>query len=127
MRPFSGQYHSVFKGRGMNFEEVRGITVPETTFGRIRLERHRRMNTPYVKKFTEERELTVMLLVDVERLRARSGSVEAEQARACRGGRGDPCFQRDQQQRQGRTCSCSSANDVELFIRPEKAVSTPCA
>jgi uncharacterized protein (DUF58 family) len=65
---FSGQYRSVFKGRGMNFEEVREYQPGDEVrsidwnvtakFGEVR-------GDAYVKKFTEERELTVMLIVDV--------------------------------------------------------------
>ncbi len=65
---FAGQYRSVFKGRGMNFEEVREYQPGDEVraidwnvtarLGEIR-------GDAYVKKFTEERELTVMLLVDV--------------------------------------------------------------
>jgi uncharacterized protein (DUF58 family) len=65
---FSGQYRSVFKGRGMNFEEVREYQPGDEVrtidwnvtarLGEIR-------GDAYVKKFTEERELTVMLIVDV--------------------------------------------------------------
>jgi uncharacterized protein (DUF58 family) len=61
---FSGRYHSVFKGRGMNFEEVREYTAGDD-IRTIDWNVTARMNAPYVKKFTEERELTVMLLVDV--------------------------------------------------------------
>ncbi len=61
---FAGQYHSVFKGRGMNFEEVREYN-PGDEIRSIDWNVTARMNTPYVKKYTEERELTVMLLVDV--------------------------------------------------------------
>jgi uncharacterized protein (DUF58 family) len=60
----SGEYHSVFKGRGMNFAEVR-----EYQFGddirSVDWNVTARVGTPYVKVFEEERELTVMLLVDV--------------------------------------------------------------
>ncbi len=65
---FSGQYRSVFKGRGMNFEEVRQYAPGDEVrsidwnvtakFGEVH-------GDAYVKKFTEERELTVMLIVDV--------------------------------------------------------------
>ena len=65
---FSGQYRSVFKGRGMNFEEVREYQPGDEVrfiewnvtarLGEVRGE-------AYVKKFTEERELSVMLLVDI--------------------------------------------------------------
>jgi uncharacterized protein (DUF58 family) len=65
---FAGQYRSVFKGRGMNFEEVREYQPGDEVraidwnvtarLGEVR-------GDAYVKKFTEERELTVMLVVDV--------------------------------------------------------------
>jgi len=61
---FAGQYHSVFKGRGMNFEEVREY-APGDEIRSIDWNVTARMNIPYIKKYTEERELTVMLLVDV--------------------------------------------------------------
>jgi uncharacterized protein (DUF58 family) len=61
---FAGSYHSVFKGRGMNFEEVREYN-PGDEIRSIDWNVTARMNTPFVKKFTEERELTVMLMVDV--------------------------------------------------------------
>lgn len=61
---FSGEYHSVFKGRGMAFSEVR-----EYQFGddirNIDWNVTARFNHPFVKIFEEERELTVMLLIDV--------------------------------------------------------------
>jgi uncharacterized protein (DUF58 family) len=65
---FTGQYRSVFKGRGMNFEEVREYQAGDEVrtidwnvtarLGEVR-------GDAFVKKFTEERELTVMLVVDV--------------------------------------------------------------
>jgi uncharacterized protein (DUF58 family) len=61
---FSGEYHSVFKGRGMEFSEVR-----EYQFGddirNIDWNVTARFGHPYIKIFEEERELTVMLLVDL--------------------------------------------------------------
>ena len=60
----AGQYHSVFKGRGMAFSEVRQYQ-PGDEIRTIDWNVTARMNEPYVKIFTEERELTVMLLVDV--------------------------------------------------------------
>ena len=60
---FAGQYRSVFKGRGMNFEEVREYQ-PGDEVRTIDWNVTARMGHPYVKKFTEERELTVMLVVD---------------------------------------------------------------
>ena len=61
---FAGQYHSVFKGRGMNFEEVREYNAGDEIRS-IDWNVTARMNTPYVKKYTEERELTILLMIDV--------------------------------------------------------------
>jgi len=60
----AGQYHSVFKGQGMNFEEVREY-IPGDEVRAIDWNVTARMNHPFVKKFVEERELTVMLVVDL--------------------------------------------------------------
>lgn len=60
----AGQYRSVFKGRGMNFEEVREYQAGDEVRA-IDWNVTARLGHPYIKKFTEERELTVMLLVDV--------------------------------------------------------------
>lgn len=61
---FSGEYHSVFKGRGMTFSEVREYQYGDDIRS-IDWNVSARFNHPYVKIFEEERELTVMLLVDV--------------------------------------------------------------
>ncbi|MEQ1852651.1 MAG: DUF58 domain-containing protein [Chthoniobacteraceae bacterium] len=61
---FSGQYRSAFKGRGMNFEEVREYQ-PGDDVRAIDWNVTARMGDAFIKKFTEERELTVMLVVDV--------------------------------------------------------------
>jgi uncharacterized protein (DUF58 family) len=60
----AGQYHSVFKGQGMNFDEVREYQ-PGDEVRSIDWNVTARMNHPFVKKFVEERELTLMLVVDV--------------------------------------------------------------
>src|SRR5258705_8284143 len=60
----AGQYHSVFKGQGMNFEEVREYQ-PGDEVRAIDWNVTARMNHPFVKKFVEERELTLMLVVDL--------------------------------------------------------------
>jgi uncharacterized protein (DUF58 family) len=59
----AGQYHSVFKGQGMNFDEVREYQ-PGDEVRTIDWNVTARMNHPFVKKFVEERELTLMLVVD---------------------------------------------------------------
>src|SRR6266568_2291422 len=61
---FAGDYHSVFKGRGMNFEDVREYQ-PGDEIRSIDWNVTARMGNAFVKKFREERELTVMLIVDV--------------------------------------------------------------
>lgn len=68
MDTFSGQYRSIFKGRGMNFEEVRqyqpGDEVRSIDWN-VTAKFSEIHGDAYVKRFTEERELTVMLVVDV--------------------------------------------------------------
>lgn len=61
---FAGEYHSAFKGRGMSFSEVREYT-PGDDVKNIDWNVTARFSHPFVKVFEEERELTVMLLVDV--------------------------------------------------------------
>ena len=61
---FAGQYHSAFKGRGMAFSEVREYQYGDDVRD-IDWNVTARFHRPYVKVFEEERELTVMLLVDV--------------------------------------------------------------
>src|SRR3989441_2504238 len=60
----AGQYHSVFKGLGMAFEEVREYQ-PGDDVRSIDWNVTARMGHPFVKRFVEERELTVMLLLDL--------------------------------------------------------------
>ena len=60
----AGAYHSVFKGQGMNFDEVREYQ-PGDDVRAIDWNVTARMNHPFIKKFAEERELTLMLVVDV--------------------------------------------------------------
>ena len=61
---FAGQYHSAFKGRGMAFSEVREYQFGDDVLD-IDWNVTARFHRPYVKVFEEERELTVMLLIDV--------------------------------------------------------------
>ncbi|HYD91453.1 MAG TPA: DUF58 domain-containing protein [Flavobacterium sp.] len=63
---FSGEYHSAFKGRGMSFSEVREYQYGDDIRA-IDWNVTARFNQPFIKIFEEERELTVMLLVDVSR------------------------------------------------------------
>ncbi|NQV53254.1 MAG: DUF58 domain-containing protein [Flavobacteriales bacterium] len=61
---FSGEYHSAFKGRGMAFSEVREY-MPGDPIRSIDWNVTARLNHPYVKVFEEEREITMMLIIDV--------------------------------------------------------------
>jgi len=63
---FSGEYHSAFKGRGMSFSEVRDYQYGDDVRN-IDWNVTARTGSPHVKIFEEERELTVMLLIDVSR------------------------------------------------------------
>ena len=72
---FAGQYHSAFKGRGMAFSEVREYQYGDDIRD-IDWNVSARFHKPYVKVYEEERELTVMLLIDV------SGSLDFGTQRA---------------------------------------------
>ncbi|MBC8313160.1 MAG: DUF58 domain-containing protein [Candidatus Cloacimonetes bacterium] len=61
---FSGEYHSIFKGQGLEFSEVRAYQ-PGDNVKLIDWNVSARMGRPYIKKFEETRELTVMLIIDV--------------------------------------------------------------
>lgn len=61
---FAGEYHSLFKGRGMEFSEVREYS-PGDDIRTVDWNVSARMGTLYVKKYIEERELTVMLVIDM--------------------------------------------------------------
>ena len=63
---FAGEYHSAFKGRGMTFSEVREYQWGDDVRN-MEWNVTARMRTPYVKVYEEERELTVMLLIDMSR------------------------------------------------------------
>ena len=72
----AGQYHSVFKGAGIAFSEVRQY-IPGDDIRLIDWNVSARMNAPYIKLFVEEREMTVLLLVDMS-ASGRFGSVGQE-------------------------------------------------
>ena len=63
---FSGEYHSAFKGRGMSFSEVREYSYGDDVRN-IEWNVTARAGEPYIKIFEEERELTLMLLIDVSK------------------------------------------------------------
>src|SRR6266516_1004066 len=63
---FSGEYHSAFKGRGMTFSEVREYQAGDD-IRTIDWNVTARFNHPYVKVFEEEREMNIVLMIDVSR------------------------------------------------------------
>ena len=93
----AGAYHSVFKGLGLAFSEVRQYS-PGDDVRMIDWNVTARMREPYVKLFVEEREMTVMLLVDASRL-GRVRHARAGQARGRRRDRRAAGVLRDQEQR----------------------------
>ena len=78
----AGHYHSVFKGRGMDFDEVREY-VPGDEVRTIDWNVTARAGRPFIKKFAEERELTLLLLVDVS-ASGHFGSGMQKQTQQCR-------------------------------------------
>jgi uncharacterized protein (DUF58 family) len=63
---FAGEYHTAFKGKGMSFSEVRDYTYGDDTRN-IDWNVSARLGTPFVKIFEEERELVVMLVIDISK------------------------------------------------------------
>jgi hypothetical protein len=95
----AGAYHSVFKGRGMDFDEVREYS-PGDEVRTIDWNVTARAGRTFVKKFTEERELTIISVVDIS-ASGNFGSGAMSKARSGRGTRERPGVFRDSQQRQG--------------------------
>jgi uncharacterized protein (DUF58 family) len=113
---FAGAYQSVFKGRGMNFEEVREYT-PGDEIRTIDWNVTARMNTPYVKKFTEEREMTVILLVDVS-ASGSYGSIENSKRELAAEVASILAFSAIQNN--DKVGLILFSDDIELFIPPKK-------
>ena len=96
---FAGQYESVFKGRGMQFDEVREY-MPGDDIRTIDWNVTARTGRPFIKRFVEERELTVMFAVDL----SASGEFGTRQQAEERAGGGvlrRPGLRGSQEQRQG--------------------------
>jgi uncharacterized protein (DUF58 family) len=60
----AGQYHSIFKGKGLNFKDVRKY-MPGDDIRDIDWKVSARMREPYIREYNEERELTVNIIVDI--------------------------------------------------------------
>ncbi len=117
-----GEYHSVFKGRGMDFDEVREY-VPGDEVRSIDWNVTARAGRPFVKKYTEERELNLLLVVDIS-ASGNFGSGDAEQARSGRRSGKPSGAIRHSQQRQGRIAALHGPRGA--IHTPEKGP-TPCA
>ena len=76
---FSGEYHSIFKGQGLEFSEVREYQIGDS-FRQIDWNVSAKMGTPYIKKFEETRELNIIFLVDASAstLIGTKGSLKSE-------------------------------------------------
>jgi len=112
----AGKYHSAFKGQGMEFSEVRAY-LPGDDIRSIDWNVTARMGEPYVKKFIEERELTVMIMVDM------SGSTEfgsgAKSKRAL-AAELTALFSLSAIRNQDKVGTLIFSDQVELFVPPNK-------
>ena len=119
---FAGDYHSVFKGRGMNFEDVREYQ-PGDEIRAIDWNVTARLGTAFVKKFTEERELTVMLVVDVSASGNFGSATQSKRELAAE----VACLLAFSAIRNNDKVGLVLFTDrVELFIPPKKADPIPC-
>jgi uncharacterized protein (DUF58 family) len=113
---FSGEYHSVFKGQGMEFDKVREYQ-PGDEIRSIDWNVTARMGVPYVKSFMEERELVVMFLLDVS-ASGRFGSVNQTKldtaAEIC------AVLAFSAIQNHDKVGAIVFSDDVEKFIQPDK-------
>ena len=119
----SGQYHSVFKGRGMEFDEVRQYQ-PGDEIRTIDWNVTARTNDAYVKLFTEERELTVMLLVDLAGART---SAPARRPKASWPRSWRRCSRSAPSPTTTASAWSSSPTTSRCSCRPRRAASTCCA
>ena len=120
----SGEYHSVFKGRGMDFDEVREYT-PGDEVRLIDWNVTARTGTPFIKKLREERELTILLAVDVS-ASGKFGS-QARRASASSPRRWPASSPSPPSATATRSACFSSAMKSSSSSRRPKAASTCCA
>jgi uncharacterized protein (DUF58 family) len=112
----AGEYHSVFKGRGMDFDEVREY-VPGDEVRTIDWNVTARSGHTFVKKFTEERELTILLLVDVS-ASGNFGSAERTKRELAAEVAGVLAFSAIRNS--DKVSLILYTNEVELYIPPKK-------
>ncbi len=113
---FSGQYHSAFKGRGIAFSEVREYQYGDEIRA-IDWNVTARFNHPYVKVFEEERELTVILLIDISQSQAFGTSVSSKRNIVAEI---SAVLAFSALQNNDKIGAILFANDIEKFIPPKK-------
>ena len=113
---FSGEYHSVFKGQGMEFDEVREYQ-PGDDICSIDWNVTARMGAPYIKRFMEERELVVMFLLDVS-ASGRFGS--GTQTKIDTAAEICAVLSFSAIQNHDKVGAIAFTDDIEEFIRPDK-------
>jgi uncharacterized protein (DUF58 family) len=116
---FAGQYHSVFKGRGMEFDEVREY-FPGDDIRSIDWNVTARTGHPHVKKFVEERELTVMILLDMSRS-AHFGTINKTKMRLAAEITSVLAFAATKNN--DKVGLIGFTDDIEIFVPPRKGVS----
>lgn len=115
---FAGQYHSAFKGQGMEFHEVREY-LPGDDIRAIDWNVTARMGHPYIKKFIEEREMTVMLMVDISASQRFGGTARLKKELAAELAAVLAFSAIENNDRAGLLLF---SDDVELYIPPAKGV-----
>jgi uncharacterized protein (DUF58 family) len=116
-----GEYHSVFKGQGIDFDDFREYQ-PGDEVRSIDWNVTARMGTPFIKKFVEERELTVLLAVDISASGNFGGREQSKRELAAEIG---ALFAFSAVQNQDKVGLLLFGEDVELFLAPRKG-STHC-
>jgi len=116
-----GEYHSVFKGQGIDFDDFREY-APGDEVRRIDWNVTARMGFPYIKKFVEERELTVFLAVDVSASKNFGGRDQSKRELAAEIA---ALFAFSAIQNQDKVGLLLFSDEVELFLAPRKG-STHC-
>ncbi|MBE9503129.1 MAG: DUF58 domain-containing protein [Proteobacteria bacterium] len=111
-----GEYHSVFKGRGMEFDEVKHYT-PGDQINSIDWKVTARTGTPFVKKFVEERELTVTLLIDMSASQAFGSGTKSKKDLIIELG---ALLAFSAIRNNDRVGLLTFTDDVELFLPPKK-------
>jgi len=115
---FLGEYHSVFRGRGLEFSEVREYE-PGDEVRTIDWNVTARMGTPYIKKFVEERELTLYLLVDVSASSSFSSTASTKREMAAEL---STLLAFAAQSNNDKTGLIAFSDRVELYLEPKKGM-----